>query len=197
MNPALPGGRLTPSRGTFTPVERERSFADWARHLDNRVLGRPVPDERPLWEQVQRPRPAVWSTRGRLVAVGLLIGMLALAGNDSIFAIVLFVALFAGFLVVIAADERKRARLYYEGSHASDDAAQARQARLPGRDGSGAWMRPGSRPFWFYWGAIAAMLVITVVVAATAGGWWVAVPVLSGLAVEYAIDRRFRRRSDA
>lgn len=86
------------------------------RHLDNRVVGRPVPDTRPLGVRVFRPRPAVWSSRGRFVYGVLLAGMFADLwwGFESVSGIVVFVALFAGLFLVVAADMRKRSRAYHD-----------------------------------------------------------------------------------
>jgi len=81
------------------------------RHLDNQVLGRPVPDDRPLWQRALRPRPAVWSLRGRVLA-GIILGgffVLAAWGPDTLLGGLLLVPLMLAFFVVIAADERKRA----------------------------------------------------------------------------------------
>ena len=64
----------------------------------------------------------MWSTPGRLIYAALLIGMFALAGTGSIVGIVVFFVLLTGCLLVAVADERKRARLFYEDddeSHAA------------------------------------------------------------------------------
>jgi hypothetical protein len=96
-------------------VARDRSFADWAKDLDNRIIGRPVPDDRPITQRVLRPRPAVWSRRGRFLAGLILLAMFATAawGPDSLLGALLIVPIWAAFFVVIAADERKRARRFY------------------------------------------------------------------------------------
>ena len=85
------------------------------RGLDNKVLGRSVPDDRPLAERLRRPRPAVSSGKGRLLYGGILLGMLAVARwvSDPLVGGLAFVALFAGAGVVIFADERRRSRKFY------------------------------------------------------------------------------------
>jgi hypothetical protein len=50
------------------------------RRLDDKVLGRPVPDTRSLAQRVLRPRPAVWSRPGRAIYAVLLAGLFADAG---------------------------------------------------------------------------------------------------------------------
>jgi len=105
---------------TFAFVGRGRRFADWARGLDNRVLGRPVPDERPLGERLLRPRPAVWSWRGRVLAGMVIAGMFAaLRWGDPLTGVIVTWLLLAVLFIVGAADERKRARRYY-GQDRSD-----------------------------------------------------------------------------
>ena len=83
--------------------------------LDERVLGRPVPDTRPLRERMLRPRPAVWSTRGRVLFGLIIVGTLGLGwwGPDSAWAGLAVAGLLAAAFLVIAADERKRARRHF------------------------------------------------------------------------------------
>lgn len=85
------------------------------RNLDNRVLGRPVPDHRPLSARLVRPRPAVWSGRGRLLYGGTIIGMLAVLKwvSDPLIEGVAVVAFFVCAVLVSFADERKRSRSFY------------------------------------------------------------------------------------
>ena len=64
----------------------------------------------------------MWSTRGRLIFAALLIGMFAVEGTDSIVSIVIFFVLLTGGFLVVAADERKRSRLFYAGDDESHDA---------------------------------------------------------------------------
>lgn len=90
-------------------------MADRIRELDNHVLGRAVPDARPMAEPLTRPRPAVWSRRGRAVLAVVLIGMFADSrwGGDGVMGMVGLVVLFAIALVAVAADERLRSRRFY------------------------------------------------------------------------------------
>ena len=85
------------------------------RRLDDRVLGRPVPDERSTAARLLSPRPAVWSKRGR-IAYGLVVlalfGVMRLLGG-SLAADFLFVGLLVLGLLVSFADERRRSREYY------------------------------------------------------------------------------------
>jgi hypothetical protein len=85
------------------------------RELDNRVLGRSVPDERSLSQKLLRPRPAVWSSKGRLLYGALLVAMFAVLRwvSDPIVSVVAIVALAPLGFLIIAADERKRARKFY------------------------------------------------------------------------------------
>lgn len=87
-------------------------LADRLHALDERVLGRPVPDNRPLRVRMLRPRPAVWSTRGRLLAGLIILGMLGLGWwrPDSVWAGLAAAGLLAAAFLVIAADERKRTK---------------------------------------------------------------------------------------
>lgn len=90
-------------------------MSDRLRELDKRVLGRPVPDERPLSQQLLRPRPAVSSGKGRLLYGALLVTMFAVLRwvTDPIVSVLVIVALVPIGFLVIAADERKRAKQFY------------------------------------------------------------------------------------
>jgi hypothetical protein len=90
-------------------------MSDRLRELDNRVLGRSVPDERPLSQQLLRPRPAVWSGKGRLLYGALLVAMFAVLRwvSDPTISVLAIVALIPVGFLIIAADERKRARKFY------------------------------------------------------------------------------------
>lgn len=85
------------------------------RRLDDEVLGRPVPDDRPRLRRVLRPLPAVWSMTGRLLYGVILLGMVAVLrwAPETVGALALAPMLAALFLVSTA-DERKRARQFYE-----------------------------------------------------------------------------------
>ena len=85
------------------------------RELDNRVLGRAVPDDRPLPDRLLRPRPAVRSGRGRWLFGGILIAVLAVSrwGSDPLVSGLAFIAFFAVAGLMAFADERKRARRFY------------------------------------------------------------------------------------
>ena len=87
------------------------------RDLDNKVLGRSVPDGRPLAEQMLRPRPAVSSGKGRLIYGGILLTMIAVARwvSDPLFSGLAFVVLLALAGVVTVADERERSRRFLGG----------------------------------------------------------------------------------
>lgn len=82
------------------------------------MLGRAVPDERSVIERLTRPRPAVWSRRGRLAYAVVLVGMLAALrwGGHGALGIALVVLLFVVALLVVAADERRRARRFYRSN---------------------------------------------------------------------------------
>jgi hypothetical protein len=85
------------------------------RRVDDRVLGRPVPDRRSHGERLLRPRPAVWSRVGRLGYAAIVLGMLADLrwGGDNIPALAVMVALLVALFVLVAADERKRSRAFH------------------------------------------------------------------------------------
>lgn len=93
-------------------------MSDRLRDLDDKVFGRAVPDDRPMSRRLLRPRPAVWSGRGRFLFGLVLIGMFAVLrwNPDSLFGALAIVALFGAALLVSAADERKRARRFYDDS---------------------------------------------------------------------------------
>jgi len=86
------------------------------RALDSQVLGRPVPDNRPLWQKALRPRPAFWSPSGRIAALVVVAAMFALAewGGTSVLTIIALVVLLASAFPIQAAEERKRSRRYYD-----------------------------------------------------------------------------------
>lgn len=86
------------------------------RDLDNQVLGRPVPENRPLWQQMLRPRPACWSRSGRAAAFVVVAALFALAvwGGTSVLSMIALVVLVAASFLIAAAEERKRSRSYYE-----------------------------------------------------------------------------------
>ena len=88
---------------------------DRLRELDNRVLGRSVPDERPLSQRLLRPRPAVSSGKGRLLYGALLVAMFAVLRwvTDPIVSVLAIVALVPIGFLIIAADQRKHARQFY------------------------------------------------------------------------------------
>lgn len=78
--------------------------------LDNRVLGRPVPDTRPMRERLLRPRPAVWSRRGRVAYGAVVLGMFAaMFWLPEPIGILALVALLPAAFLISAADERRRA----------------------------------------------------------------------------------------
>lgn len=68
-------------------------------------------------QRLLRPRPAVWSRTGRLLWGLILLAMFALwRWTDSTVATLALVPLMAAAFLVMAADERKRARQHYEDS---------------------------------------------------------------------------------
>jgi hypothetical protein len=89
-------------------------MSDRLRELDNRMIGKSVPDDRPRSERLLRPRAAVWSGRGRLLYGATLIGMLAVLRwvSDPLIEGLAFVALFAVAGLLSFADERKRSRRF-------------------------------------------------------------------------------------
>jgi hypothetical protein len=96
-------------------VVQRRDLWQRARDLDDRVLGRPVPDNRPLMLRVLRPRPAVWTRRGRVAGALIVLAMFtALMWAPTVLAICIVVALLAGGFVLVAAEERQRATAHQE-----------------------------------------------------------------------------------
>lgn len=85
------------------------------RDLDDKVLGRTVPDDRPLAERVLRPRPAVSSSKGRLLYGGVLLAGLAVAGwvSDPLVGGLTVPALVALAGSVIASEEGRRSRGFH------------------------------------------------------------------------------------
>jgi hypothetical protein len=94
------------------------SLSDRFRGLDNRALGKPVPDDRPLAERLLQPRRAVWSGKGSLIYGATTLVMLGVARWVSNFLIAgcALIALFVVGLLVSFADERKRSRTFYSDS---------------------------------------------------------------------------------
>ena len=88
------------------------------RDLDNKALGKPVPDDRPLPMRLLQPRPAVWSGKGRLIYGAAILATLAVTRWASNFFIAgcALIVLFVIGLVVSFADERKRSRNFHRGS---------------------------------------------------------------------------------
>jgi hypothetical protein len=84
------------------------------RHLDNVVFGPPVPDNRPLAQRLLRPRPAVWSPSGFVWYV-VVVGMVAVLrwAADTAVGVGAFLALLVVAFLIMAADERKRARQHH------------------------------------------------------------------------------------
>lgn len=95
------------------------------------MLGRPVPDERGLGERLLRPRPAVWSRRGQGLSGAIVIALLALFrwGPGGVWGVAAVPALFAVSLLVMAADERKRSRAFYDRAESADRGREPRPAR--------------------------------------------------------------------
>jgi hypothetical protein len=93
-------------------------MSDRLRDLDNRALGKPVPDDRPLPVRLLQPRPSVWSGKGHLIYGATMLAMLAVVRWVSNFLIggCALIAAFVIGLVVSFADERKRSRKFYGGS---------------------------------------------------------------------------------
>lgn len=90
------------------------SMSDRLRELDNRMLDKSVPDERHMSQRILRPRPAVWSGKGRLLYGALLLVMFAVWWvADSVVSVLTTVALVPLFFLIIAADERKRSREFH------------------------------------------------------------------------------------
>jgi hypothetical protein len=84
-------------------------LVDRLRHLDDRILGHPTPDHRPLREQLLRPRPAIWSRRGRFAYALIVLAMIgALIWLPELIGIWAVVVLLAAAFVVTAADEKRR-----------------------------------------------------------------------------------------
>jgi hypothetical protein len=74
------------------------------------MLGKPVPDNRPLGRRMLSPRPAVWSGRGRIFYGLIVLAMFAaMWWLPEPFGIVALVALLPAAFLVMAADERRRA----------------------------------------------------------------------------------------
>ncbi len=98
------------------------SLSDRLRDLDNNVLGRSVPDERPLTQRLLKPRPAVWSPKGRVLYGIVLLGMAAVLwlGSDSALGAFALVPLVAAAFMVVAADERKRAKRFHHGEDSDE-----------------------------------------------------------------------------
>ncbi len=90
-------------------------MSDRLRKLDDQVLGKPVPDDRPMAERLLRPRPAVWSTKGRLLLGAVTISMFAVLKwvSDPVVSIWFIVVLWSVGLLVVFADERQRARRFH------------------------------------------------------------------------------------
>lgn len=107
------GDRPVPYVPDVNPAARR--FLDRMRLLDDQVLGRPVPDGRSVAGRVLRPRPAVWSGKGRVASLLVLLAMFATLRwlDSSVGADLAFVALWALGLVISFADERLRSREYY------------------------------------------------------------------------------------
>lgn len=80
--------------------------------LDDRVLGRQEPDDRPLVERLLRPVSTVRTRLGRLTYFGLVAGMFANLrwGSDGTASLVIFVGLMAASLVVVVLDSRHYSR---------------------------------------------------------------------------------------
>jgi hypothetical protein len=79
------------------------------RELDDRVLGRPVPDDRSAPQRLVSPVPVVRTRLGRAVYFLLLVGMIAdlrWAGDGTV-GVVVFVALIVGSFVTVAWDMRR------------------------------------------------------------------------------------------
>lgn len=91
------------------------NMSDRLRGLDDKVLGKSVPDDRPLAERMRRPRPAVSSGKGRLLYGVTLLGMFAVLRwvSSPRFEGMAIAALFAAAVLVTFADERKRSRRFY------------------------------------------------------------------------------------
>lgn len=90
-----------------------RWLSDKAHRLDESILGPPpMPDQRPLHRRFLRPGSAVRSPKARLWYIALLAGMFLdrWLGEDSVASTVVFVLLFAGLFVVVAAGMRKGPR---------------------------------------------------------------------------------------
>lgn len=97
-------------------------MVDRASRLDEAVLGRDVQDQRAFSEQIRRPRPAVWSRRGRAAYGAILLGMFAaIAGLPEVPSVIAIVVLLTAAFVVVAADERQRGRRARAQSRADED----------------------------------------------------------------------------
>ena len=82
--------------------------------LDDRVLGRSVPDDRPLAHRLMHPTPAVWSPRGRLSLGLVIIGLLGATRLGDVAVAIAVPVLFGVALLAIFADERERSRRHHE-----------------------------------------------------------------------------------
>lgn len=92
-------------------IRRLTRHVDRARRWDEALLGRQVPDQRPFSEQLRRPRPAVWSLRGRAAYGAILLGMFAaIAWLPEAMGVIAIVILVAAAFFVVAADERRGGR---------------------------------------------------------------------------------------
>lgn len=91
------------------------TLAEWARRLDELVLGRPVPDTRAFWKRLAAPRPALWSVKGKLLNAALLLTFFScVVWGPRWLGTVMTVPFFTASFVITTRDERQRAREYYE-----------------------------------------------------------------------------------
>ena len=85
------------------------------RQLDNKVMGRPVPDSRNVVQRVLRPPFLSWSRTGRVVYVLTVLaffGLLRWAGDEA-WTLFAMVGLFVAVLIVLFSEERKRSRAFH------------------------------------------------------------------------------------
>jgi hypothetical protein len=91
-------------------------FAEWGRALDDRVMGRPVRDDRPLSRRVLCGEWELWSGRSRWRYVSVLAGMLALLAASRwldlpwLITVVGSIGFSIAAFLIIAAEGRRRAR---------------------------------------------------------------------------------------
>lgn len=88
------------------------------RELDNRVLGRPLPDDRSRWQRWLRPRVVGWSARGQMAMLAVLAVMFAtvVLWPGAVWSAVVMIAVWVAAFLIAAAEERKRSRDYYNGT---------------------------------------------------------------------------------